>query len=180
MFVLNILKLNELVEANTKLLIMPLFCIPVTIAMLYFGSNVSLSSLAIKKPNGIKSMVIFILCAELALLIVAFITGLLFPDTQDPQITADTALYAVCSCIIGPIAEESLYRGALCCEADKFNTVLVSILFAVMHFSPANLFFYFILSIFCVRAMRKYDTIIAPIAMHSFSNLIMLIISHFS
>lgn len=174
--ILNFLKLDENIESNIKLLFMPVLCIPVAVCVIAKEYDVNFSKLIPKRPNNIKSMILFILCSELVLLVIAFILGLIFPNTDEPVITSDMALYCVSVCIIGPIAEEVLYRGVLCNQENKINTIIVAILFSLMHFSVVNFVFYFVFSLICTRAFRKYDTILAPIFMHSFSNLIMLIL----
>ena len=145
--ILNFLKLDENIESNIKLLFMPVLCIPVAVCVIAKEYDVNFSKLIPKRPNNIKSMILFILCSELVLLVIAFILGLIFPNTDEPVITSDMALYCVSVCIIGPIAEEVLYRGVLCNQENKINTIIVAILFSLMHFSVVNFVFYLIMLI---------------------------------
>lgn len=176
LIITNILNLEVNISENVKLLLMPVLCIPVAIIVLISEYKISLWGLIPRKPNNIKSMILFILCSELVLMSIAFILGLLFPNSDSPVMGENMALYCFAVCVIGPVSEELLYRGVLCNEYDQFNTIIVAILFALMHFSIVNFVFYFLFSLICTRAYRKYETILAPILMHSFSNLIMFIL----
>lgn len=176
LIIINILNLDADIAENIKLLLMPVLCIPVTIVALIAEYKIDVFNLMPQKPNNIKSMILFILCSELVLMSIAFILGVLFPNSDSSVIGANMALYGFAVCIVGPVSEELLYRGVLCHEYDQFNTVIVAILFALMHFSAVNFVFYFLFSLICTRAYHKYGTILAPILMHAFSNFIMLIL----
>ena len=87
----------------------------------------------------------------------------------------------ICTGILGPILEEFLFRGIVYNKLKEFNSnmksiILSSIIFAIFHFDIINSIYAFGISFMFIYLYEKYNTLIAPILMHIFLNVTMLII----
>ena len=86
----------------------------------------------------------------------------------------------ICTGILGPILEEILFRGIIYNKLKEFNSnmrsiILCSLIFAIFHFDIVNSIYAFGVSFMLIYLYEKYNTLIAPILMHVFLNITMLI-----
>lgn len=92
------------------------------------------------------------------------------------------ALQVIAAGIVGPIAEEMVFRGLLYNRIKKISGVIVaavlsSIIFGVYHENWIQAPYAMIIGLVCVYVYEKYNSIIAPILLHISANMFSLIIS---
>lgn len=92
------------------------------------------------------------------------------------------ALQVIAAGIVGPIAEEMVFRGLLYNRIKKISGVIVaavlsSIIFGVYHKNWIQAPYAMIIGLVCVYVYEKYNSIIAPILLHISANMFSLIIS---
>ena len=83
--------------------------------------------------------------------------------------------------IIGPILEELLFRGIVYNKLKDFNKpitsiILTSILFGLMHNNIMDVIYGFGVSFILIYLYEKYKTLKAPIVMHMFLNITIIVI----
>jgi membrane protease YdiL (CAAX protease family) len=84
-------------------------------------------------------------------------------------------LIVISACIVAPVCEEILFRGFLYPAIKKhserfFATLVVSLLFAVVHMNAPALPALFVLAIFLTIAYEITGSILVPICMHAIFN----------
>lgn len=105
------------------------------------------------------------------------------PPTSN--LTTPLILLILSTGIIGPIFEEILFRYILYNRlkkkySPKLSTLINSIIFALIHMSPINIIYAFILGLFLNIAYEKYKTITAPILIHIAANTIVLFLTEYN
>jgi membrane protease YdiL (CAAX protease family) len=98
------------------------------------------------------------------------------PAGPDPSVSSFLLL-----CILGPAAEEAVYRGfvyerCLCFLPAAGALVLNSLLFAVGHGTPAAMAVAFIAGILFSLARKKSGTVVAPVICHIMVNTIVFLL----
>ncbi len=101
----------------------------------------------------------------------------LFPTHIVPK-----SIIIIVTCIIAPITEEYIFRGAilgnLMQSFTKLKAVLLSsVLFSLLHFQPEVAGAIFVISLIISSLYLKYETIYIPIAFHIVNNSLKTIIS---
>ena len=95
-----------------------------------------------------------------------------FLNSPDPILRG---LIVISACIVAPVCEEILFRGFLYPAIKKhserfFATLIVSLLFAVVHINAPALPALFVLAIFLTIAYEITGSILVPICMHAIFN----------
>ena len=90
-------------------------------------------------------------------------------------------IQVISSGICGPILEELLFRGIVYNKLKTFNKIIVaiiltSIIFAFFHSSLINAIYAFGVSFILIYLYEKYKTLKAPILMHVFLNLTIILL----
>lgn len=90
----------------------------------------------------------------------------------------------IMQCIVGPITEEIIYRGFYYSVVLKqiikkrsISTIIVSIIFALMHTDLNDMILAFFISIYFIYILEKTKTLIIPMILHGIVNTIALIMT---
>ncbi|MBQ2863471.1 MAG: CPBP family intramembrane metalloprotease [Clostridia bacterium] len=172
-------------EAYLSLVAMQLFVFMLpSIFYIRYRALDARDSLRIRIPSPDKIMFI-LLCSALLVVLSVLMTAVgadgnvsIYANRymEDARFDYDTAVYyAVCFALVPALCEELLFRGIVMCEYQRtsvFSAVIISSLyFALSHFDPSMLVFFFLSGL--VLSMCAYATgsIIASFFVHLIYNL---------
>lgn len=161
-----------------KMFIMPVFCIPFTTAFLCWDEKDKISELktALFSFNSFDILysIQFIFASVFCLLLISTLLGAISGQTDMTTYNSiNPVLFFIASCIMAPVEEEILYRGILCKDDNKINSVLVALAFAAFHFSLIDSPYLIALSLLSSYAYHKYHSIYPSIAIHFLCNTVM-------
>lgn len=139
-----------------------------------------------KKENSFKIKNIFIpiilgICISLTYNIFLYLLNNKFNFTNQFELsTLPILVQIISSGICGPILEELIFRGIVYNRLKIFNnkktaTILTSIIFGIIHSNIINAIYAFVVSFVFIYLYEKYKTLKAPIFMHIFLNITIIV-----